>query len=180
LTQFSQPVRYWNWFLRGETPGWKKLFDRWALVHFAVGVVVANVVEMPIHEAAKTVLLPLAGILVGMSFAWVGSALAIVQSSEVERLASRSKAGFEGYVHPFQSAILVLLVCLVSWGLAGLGVLDRPCSWHCPSWGYTGAESTLYGFVSFAIRECWQVVLGAQDLLLYQRAIRRLPGQRDE
>ena len=140
-------------------------------MHGAVGIVVANAVQLNVTDAARATLLPLAGVFVGMSFAWVGSAQAISQSIEVDKLAKRNPAGFESYVYPFQLAILGMLVALGAWGLGALGLFDQRCLWRCPGWSYTAVESALYGLASLVFRLCWQVVLGSQMLLLYQRAV---------
>jgi hypothetical protein len=154
------------------------LVDWWLPVHLAIGVALAWLVPATIAEAARTVLLPLAGVFVGMSFAWIGSAQAIAQTPEISRLADYNVAGYESYVYPFQIAILGLLLTLALWGIAGLGVFDQPCAWDCPGITYQATAATLYSLASFSIRMCWQVVLGAQSLLLYQRAMRRLSDRK--
>jgi hypothetical protein len=172
------PKPFWDWFLKGPTAGWRRFTNLWLLVHIGIGLVIALLVPATLKEAASTVLLPLAGVLVGMSFAWVGNALAIAQSVEIVRLSEHHQDGFEAYVHPFQAAILVLLLCLVGWGLAGLGLFDRPCAWRCSPWLYRGVAAALYGVASLAVRECWHLVNGAQLMLLYQRAVRRADDDR--
>lgn len=176
----DRPKGYWDWFLRGKKPGWRRLINRWLVLHLLAGALLGWIVPLSLTEAAQTVLLPLAGILVGMSFAWVGNALAIVQSSEIDRLSENNPAGFEVYVHPFQTAILVLLSCVVTWGIAGLGVLDQPCAWNCAPGFYYAMSAGLYALSSLALRECWHVVMGAQLLLIYQRAIRKQPTSPNE
>jgi hypothetical protein len=173
----ARPLSFWAWFLRGKAgdPGWHRLVDWWLLGHLLTGIALALLVPMNVEEAARAVLLPLAGIFVGMSFAWVGSAQAIAQSNEIDKLADKHPAGFETYVYPFQTAILGLLVTLGFWGIAGLGVFDRSCPWDCPSAVYLATAALLYALASLTVRLCWQVVLGAQWLLLYQRAVRRIP-----
>ena len=175
----ARPLSFWSWFFRGRAgdPGWHRLVDGWLLGHLLIGVAMALVVPMKVEEAARAVLLPLAGIFVGMSFAWIGSAQAIAQSNEIDRLAEKQPAGFETYVYPFQTAILGLLITLGLWGIAGLGVFDRSCPWDCPSFLYHIVATLLYSFASLTVRLCWQVVLGAQWLLLYQRAVRRIPDK---
>jgi hypothetical protein len=173
--------RFWRWFFRGtrgKPPGWRKFLDRWLGVHAVIGVAAAMLLPVTLSEAAKSVLLPLAGILVGMSFAWVGSAQAIVQTVEIEKLADAQGGGIENYVFTFQSAILAILVTLCLWGLAGLGVFDQPCPWPCPAWLYPAARGLLFFIASLTLRECWQVVMGAQMLLLAQRKIAKLPSSK--
>jgi hypothetical protein len=167
----ERPRHFWSW-LAG--PGWNRYFNYWLLGHLAVGIAMALLVKVALSEAAKAVLLPLAGVLVGMSFAWVGNALAIAQSDEIEEMGAKNPAGYDTYVHAFQAAILVILGALVAWGLAGLGVYDEPCWWGCSDRPYFVAETLLYAIASFAVRECWGIVMGAQLMLLYQRATRHL------
>ena len=114
-----------------------------------------------------------------MSFAWVGNAMAIAQTPEIDKLSEKNPAGFEVYVYTFQTAVLALLVCLVLWGIAGLGVFDTTSSWDSSGRSYYVAAWVLYGTASLAIRECWQVVLGAQLLLLFKRAVRRIDEKKD-
>lgn len=171
------PRKFWPWFLGGSgfRGNWRAFLDRWLIVHAVVGVVAAWLVPVPLAEAAKSVLLPLAGVFVGMSFAWIGNALAILQSDELARLVDVSDGGIEDYVHPYQSAILAILVTLVAWGLAALGVFDRSCSWNCPPQIYFAVSASLFALASITLRECWHVVSAAQMLLLTQRYVKTLP-----
>jgi hypothetical protein len=173
----TTPINYWTWLFRARSggPGWKRVTDWWLAVHFVVGLAISHFVTVPLNEAAKAVLLPMVGVFVGMSFAWVGTALSIVQTPEIDAMAEQHPGGIEAYVYPFQTAILILLISLSAWGIAGLGVFEGTCFFNCPSWGYRAMSVCLYGFASLTLRECWHVVLGSQMLLLYQRAVRRLP-----
>jgi hypothetical protein len=170
--------RFWRWFFRGtrgKRPGWRKFLNSWLWVHASVGTAAAVLLHVSLFEAARSVLIPLVGILVGMTFAWVGNAQAIVQTAEIDRLADAQGGGIENYVFTFQSAILAILVSLCLWALAGLGVFDQPCPWLCPAWLYPTTRGLLFFLASLTLRECWQVVTGAQMLLLAQRNISRLP-----
>jgi hypothetical protein len=165
---------FWGWFFSGRNrSGWRKFLDRWLVVHAGVGVVMAYVVPGDLKTAASTVLLPLVGVLIGLSFAWAGNAQALLQTEEIEQLSDYRSGGFEEYVYTYQSAILVILASVVLWGVAGLGVFDLSCFWRCPAESYFAAKSFLYFFSSVTLRECWHVVLGAQMMLLARRRIRR-------
>lgn len=148
-------------------------------MHAAVGVAAALLVRGSVVQSAQTVLLPLAGVFVGMSFAWVGNIQGILQSDQAERLYSVHPEGAENYVYTFQSAILVILVTLGAWAAAGLGVFDHYCWWRCSAMPYLALKFWLFFLVSLAVRECWHVVLGAQLLLLTQRYIKHLPSRKD-
>jgi hypothetical protein len=171
-----RPINYWTWFFRGRNgdAGWRSVFNWWLLWHVVVGLVISRLVVLPLNEAAKAVLLPMAGVFVGMSFAWVGTALSIIQTEEIDALAKEHPVGIESYVYTFQTAILILLISLTAWGIAGLGAFERPCHLLCPWWGYAAMSVCLYAFASLTLRECWHVVLGSQMLLLYQRAIKKV------
>ena len=108
-----------------------------------------------------------------MSFAWVGTAQAILQGTDADPIIDQHEGGAENYVYTFQLAILVILVAMVAWGVAATGVLERTCFWSCPSWLFPATVATLFALASLTIRECWQVVVGAQLLLLVQRVLRQ-------
>lgn len=148
--------------------------DRWLLLHTAVGVALSLLLPMSLQSAAQAVLLPLAGIFIGLSFAWVGNAQAILQSNELELLYEQHPGGFENYAYSFQSAILAILITLIAWSFAALGILDAQCLWTCPLWSYQAATAFLFFLASLSLRECWHVVMGAQLLLLAQRHVRTL------
>jgi hypothetical protein len=69
-------------------------------------------------------LLPLAGIFIGLTFAWGGNAVTLMQSEEINILADYRQGGLKEYVFKFQAAIFVLLFTMVIWGLAGLDVFE--------------------------------------------------------
>src|SRR5205085_1505555 len=79
---------FWRWFFRdGSTrAGWHRLLNRWCYFHLAVGAVLSWLVPYDLKTAASTVLLPLVGVLVGLSFAWAGNAQSLLQSEEIETL----------------------------------------------------------------------------------------------
>lgn len=166
---------FWDWFLGRNVnrAGWRKFLNRWLLLHVALGVALSVLVPLSLMNAATAVLLPLAGVFVGMSFAWAGNAQALLQASEMEVIASHHDGGLAEYVHTYQLAVLAILATLTLWGLAGLGVFDRPCVVDCPRWGYQAAEIMLFAFASITLRECWHVVLAAHWMLLAQRVVRQ-------
>ncbi|MEO8138936.1 MAG: hypothetical protein ABI742_04775, partial [Gemmatimonadota bacterium] len=176
--ELDAPLSYWTWFTKGgygAKAGWRRFNDRWLLGHLVLGAACAMWLPISLSEAARNVLLPLAGIFVGMSFAWVGNAQAILQSTEIDELLKASKYPYEEYVYGFQSAILAILVTLSVWAIAALGYIDLPCAWKCPGWLYKVAGTFLFALASLTLRECWHVVMGAQLLLISHRTIRKLP-----
>ena len=141
--------------------------------HLGAALLLASVLPIPLQSTANTLLFPLAGVLVGLSFSWGGNAVALLQTSEVEVLAENSEGGLQEYVYTFQSAVLCFLVTIVLWGLAGLGIFDLvwPVRNNCHL--YYLVSVVLFFFSSLAVREGWHVVLGSQQLLLVRNKLRR-------
>jgi hypothetical protein len=168
-------ISFWRWLVKGSggLPGYRRLINRWLVLHGGVGVLMAWVVRVNLQSAANTVLLPLVGILIGLCFAWAGNAQALLQAEEIEEMTEYHKGGFAEYVFTYQAAILAILVTLVVWALAGFQVFDQ--TWPTEvrvSWYFT-VKSLLFALSSLTLRECWHVVLGAQWMLLVQHRIRR-------
>lgn len=166
-------ISFWKWFIRGSgmKPGWKKCIDIWLLFHLFVGIVLAFAVPVSLSEAANTVLLPLVGILIGLTFSWAGNAQALLESDEIIKLSSFHEGGFADYVYNFQLAILIILSTTTLWGLAGLGIFQN---FKCSNTFYINWLIKLFYFTitSMTIRECWHVVLGAQWMILFKKEIK--------
>jgi hypothetical protein len=168
-------VSFWKWFFKGSggRRGCARLRDWWILLHIGVGAFFVLVVPADLKEAANAVLLPLAGTLIGLCFAWAGNAVALLQTDELEELSQHSPGGFEDYAYVFQLAILVMLVTLVAWGLAGLNVFDKVWPSPCNARQYAAMKGILGGLCSASLRECWNVVGAGQEMLLARSRIRK-------
>ncbi len=168
-------MTFWRWFTKGSggKAGFKRLINLWMLFHVGVGWGLSRLVPLELASAANAVLLPLGGILIGLAFAWAGNAKSLMQSTEIDELAEYHEGGFVDYVYTYQLAILVILMTIVLWALAGLEVYDKV--WPKVSGGnhYFVVQTILYSMSSLTLRECWHVVLGAQFMLLAQRRIKR-------
>ena len=168
-------ITFWRWLISGtgNGAGAKRFIDWWLLLHVAVAGVLAYFLPISLKDAATSLLLPVAGIFIGLSFAWGGNAQALLQSKEIEEVSKFKDGGFEDYVYTFQSAILLILITLCLWAIAGLGFFDL--FWPiCPkSIQYKLIAFLLFFFSSITLRECWHVVLGAQTLLLVRFEVRK-------
>ncbi|MCK5508785.1 MAG: hypothetical protein KAI50_09735 [Desulfobacterales bacterium] len=132
------------------------------------------IVPVRINEAAKSILLPLSGIFIGLTFAWGGNAISLMQSEEIDMLANYRPGGLKEYVFKFQSAILVLLITMIAWGLAGLNVFE-PFRGKFPlDFAYNAIEVLLYFMISLSLRDCWHVVIGAQSMILLRSAVKKV------
>jgi hypothetical protein len=173
---------YWHWLVEGSGagPGIRRFWNPWLLLHAGAAVVLTLLVSVSLHDAANTVLLPLAGIFVGLSFAWAGNAQALLQSVELQDMADHRKGGFAEYVFAFQTAILTIMVSLVLWGVAGLSVFDNLWPKEDRIWPYRAVKFVLFFMSSLTLRECWQVVLASQWMLLAQRKIKRARAEQEQ
>lgn len=166
--------QYWKWFFFGidaSKSGLLSLFDRWIFLHLIIAVALMALIETSIKNAASTVLLPLASIFIGLSFAWAGNAQALMQTDEITELSDYLQGGLPIYAYKFQTAILVILITLSAWGLGGLGVFENTIFLNTKI--QNSIEITLYFLASFTLRECWHVVLGSQVMLIMRYNIKR-------
>src|ERR1041385_6003812 len=73
-------VTYWVWLCRGSGggAGLRPILGRWFPIHIGIGSLLAVLVPKPLDAVASTILLPLAGVLIGLAFAWAGNAQALL------------------------------------------------------------------------------------------------------
>jgi hypothetical protein len=162
-------MEYWNWLIK---KGVRRFLDRWIIVHVVASALLTTLVPVALKDAANTVLLPLAGVFIGLCFAWGGNAQALLQTDELEDLSEHHPGGIEEYAFVYQTAILVVMTTLVLWGFAGLNIFDG--TWpRMPGLAYDFVSGCLFFMSSVALRECWHVVLGAHSMLITRAGIRR-------
>lgn len=138
-----------------------------------VGALLSCLLPMTVQAAGLGLLLPIAGVFIGLTFAWGGNAQALLQSDELSRLSSFRTGGYEEYLYTYQSAVLLILVTLCCWALAGLGIFDKVWPKDSNRWEYKLISGILFFLSSLTVRECWQVVMGSQAMLMVRFKIRR-------
>jgi hypothetical protein len=168
-------LSYWQWLIRGsgDKPGFLRFVDWWFPLHICVGISLSATVPSDLEKAATSILLPLTGVLIGLTFAWSGNAQALLSSPEIDALAEHRVGGLMEYVYSFQSAILLILITVSSWGVAGLGIIDANISRDLNEHSYFWLSTALYTLISLTIRECWHVVLFSQWLVLVRHEINK-------
>ena len=175
LIKNKEFIGFWEWFFKGSggKSGFRRLFNLWIFLHILIGVGLSLIIQVNLTIAANSVLLPLVGILIGLAFAWAGNAQALMQSTEIDKLAEKHEGGFIDYVFAYQLAILIILSTIVLWSIAGVEVYDKvwPTELHCIY--YFCIKTILYSISSLTIRECWHVVLGSQYMLIVQKKIKK-------
>ena len=168
------PPTFWYWLFCGSggKPGFSRIINGWMLVHCGVAFWLALYVPIELREATNSILAPLAGLLIGLAFAWAANAQALLQCEEVEEIVKNTKGGFPDYVYTYQLSVFIVLLTMILWGLASLGVFDK--IWpKIDSHYYIGCKYVLYLMTSLTIRTCWHVVMGAQLMLIVRWTIRQ-------
>jgi hypothetical protein len=164
---------------QGGRPGIACIANKWIMKHLLVGAILLRIVPVTIKEAATTVLFPLSGVFIGISFAWVGNAHNLLQSEEIRRLTGNHKGGQRHYIFVYQTSVLVIISTLIAWGLSGLGAIDHIFPVTRYPYCYVIVTWLLYSMLSLTISECWSIVFSTQLMLLYQTKIRHLQETRD-
>ena len=162
-TPGSIEKNFWAWFGRGSGggPGYLRIVNRKLWIDLVIGTILGFAVTKSLPDTGCTVLFPLAAVLVGMVFAWAGSAQALLQADEIVTIAKFVPGGYPEYVFTFQLSILVILITCVSWGIAALGVLEG----LSPDL-HKVTTCFLYAITSLSIRKLWSMVLFSQAMLL--------------
>lgn len=170
----KQQFSFWRWWFKY---GIVKFLDRWLLLHIAVGYLFAKLVPLTFQHVASVIVIPLVGILIGLSFAWVGNAMAILESPQLAKMTAMHTRGIKEYLYTYQSAILILITCIILWSLIALNLHHIPLTLNLsPQFRFFG-KLALYAFSSLSIRECWQVVLSTQWLLISKYRVDELENQ---
>lgn len=166
-------VTFWKWFFFGSggKAGYKKFLDRWFILHLLIAIVLAIFARDSLSDVASRLLLPLAGVLVGMSFAMTSSFHSILETREINELAEYNPGGYEDYLFTFQLAFLVLFVTLAAWALAGIGIFDTYVADKDFVVTYRSIQGILYFLFSLSLRESWQVIAGTHILILLRKNI---------
>lgn len=159
----TKMVKYWDWFFH---KGYKRFYDKWLFFHFSISLLLTIIVPLSLFDASKGLLLPTIGILTGLSFAWSGNALVLLSTQEIQDLTEYHDGGIVEYAYVLLTSILSLIITLVFWGLAGLNIFDTVYPKSNNILPYQIVKVIMYLILSISIRECWQVVMGTQMLLL--------------
>jgi len=130
------------------------------------------IIDDKLKDCSKSVLLPLASILFGMSFAFGVSAQNLLQTEEIKNIAEYKEGGLTYYIHSYQLSILIILVTLILWGLAGLGFFEVLIT-KMQSGYYGFFKFFLFSMASLSVRECWSIVLGTQYLIIIRNELNK-------
>lgn len=157
---------FWHWFFHGvaKKPGYRRVANAWGVFHLSVGGFAAFAVDVDFQDLAKSALLPLMAILVGLTFSWAGNVNSIMQTKEVQKFLEQ-KGGALEYVFTFQLCILINIAVICAWCVP---LLDLPYLLPPGSRAIVerAMEAVLFAAVSLAVRTGWHAVVGSNMLLL--------------
>lgn len=169
--ELKKEFSFWYWFFKY---GLKKFLNWWLVLHLVIATSLSFFIRIKIDEASILVIVPLAGILIGLSFAWVGNAMALLESEEVKKVIQQHEVGLKDYIFTYQLAILLILTSIISWALVGLKIQAHPYLAYIPTWLKHTFKIYLFFMVSISIRECWQIVMSTQWLLILKAKVKEL------
>lgn len=161
MTDYS----FWKWFWIGENdkPGFRSFVNWQILIYLVAIIAIYPDLPMPMNKIACSMMLPICGIIFGITFAWSGNITALLSTNELDKFSNYVPGGLETYVYYTQSVVLLVLTLGGLWGLVGFELLvDK-------KWYYL-----LLTVTAMTIRECWNLILMAQYLILVRRDVARL------
>ena len=164
----ANKLSFWTWFFIGfgGKAGFRKYISWWILLHITIGVSLALSVNKSLEESANVVLMPLAATLLGLAFAWGGNSHALLQDEIVRDITKNHDNGLEDYCYSYQSSLLMIIICLMFWGICGLGIVDYNWNSKQNPRIYFSLSFIMYCSLSFTVRESWGIVLQAQWLMI--------------
>lgn len=180
LDMETNKISFFTWFLKGfggSKSGLKRIFDGWLIFHILIGISLAFIIDTPIKDVSRVILLPLMGILIGLTFAWAGNAQGFIQTKEIIEVSKNKPGGYIDYIFIYQFSIFSVLLCTGVWAIAAFDIkqidcFDRPV--HPRFLTYlqkTGIKSILYFTLSFTIREAWSTIQGVHYFLIVKNKI---------
>lgn len=163
----SKVVGFWTWLVRADSQGNRgidNLANRWLAFHILVALAAAFLVTTDSATISKAIIIPTAGILIGLAFGWAGRSAGLLHDKEFSAFVLSYGAPPEGYVYSFQLAILTMLGFIALALVLAMGGTDL-------SFGDVDhdamANRFLLGFVgSIAVREGWGTIYFVNKLTI--------------
>ncbi len=170
MSENNKLFTFWHWFFYGTggSPGWTRLLNSYLIVHLIFGVALTYLIELPVSDVAENALLPMLAVFIGLTFSWAGNAHSLMQTPEVQEIASNKPGGIYEYVYTFQLSILIMLVTIGLWTLAMLEPRAFIQDEKVIMLFNLFATIFLYASGSLTLRTCWHAVVGTNMLLLWR------------
>jgi hypothetical protein len=155
-------IDFWDWMWAEKINLLRSIFDKFVFIHVLVGSVFCYRVHDYV-DFSKTILVPFASIIFGISFAWGGNAVALLSDRHVMKVASCHAKGFEYYVYKFLFSMFVLISVLLLWIFVASDIFSANLSIYGRSLFFISLFMS-----SVAVREVWSIVIGVQYFLIWK------------
>lgn len=173
----GEPVKvrtFWQWLFKRDAQGdfgFNNLVDWQNLLGLVVSLATALLANHSAANISSGLALPIAAVLIAVSFAWAGRSTSLLQDKEFSEFIIENGAPPEGYLYSFQLAIGVALISLiVSASIANKIFLGTTGSLYVD-------EAINRFFLVFsswiAARECWGVISFSNKLAIQFYEVRR-------
>lgn len=159
--------KYWFFHGDGYKPGYRRLVDKYLFIDIFIGIALTCYIPTSLREAATTILLPLTGILVGACASWAGPAQEVLTSKDMIPFLEKHQGGIKEYFFILQTVIFIMLISIILWGLAGIGMFEtfRSNENDCVRSIYIIVSFALYAILSLSIRICWETISYAHHIM---------------
>lgn len=176
----NMKIDFGRWFFHGydgSPKGYQRIFSgrkniKWLIIHLATGFLLSELVDSPMKEVARVVLLPLIAVIIGLTFAWAGNAQGFFQSKEIIEISKNKAGGYIDYIFVYQLSIFIVLLCSIMWSLLALdykeinlfGQLFHPK--YLPFQLRQLVKVFIYTITGITLREAWSVIQGVHYFLI--------------
>lgn len=169
---------FWHWFFvgNGYKPGYRRLVDKYTIIDAIVGIILTSTVSVTLKDAAAIILLVLIGIFVCSSI-YCSLVLREFGTKETTLFLEKHRGGVTEHFFILQTVALVMLGCIVLWGLAGLGILANVIATE--SIVYIGVSLVLYAMLSLSVRTCWEATSYAHHILFTKIQMQKIADFRN-
>lgn len=157
-------LSFWRWLFlgSGSSPGISRIVNIWLILHLIIGCTLAYLIDIDVRTLADLILSPLSILFFSAYISW-GSGLQLLQTPELQELVRHRQGGMTEYVFTYQLVILIVLMAIIFWVLVKFRFFSVSIVDDSPLFGL---KVFLLAFTSLTVRECRQITLGTQWLLL--------------
>jgi hypothetical protein len=172
--------KFWIWIIKGfdgSIPGYKYIINKYLVIHLFIGVILSIFIDTPIQQVSEKIIIPLTGILIGLTFSLIGNAQGFLQTEEIIQLSKNVKGGYIVYILNYQLSIFIILITSGIWFLLSI---DIACPFNFIIWPIFFESPIIikifkgiffYSLISISIRESWSVIQSIYYLLIAKNKI---------
>lgn len=165
---------FWEWLFQRDSEGDRGVENLFDLPNF-IGLVLALCFAVLSSKSASLIssglALPIAAVLIAVSFAWAGRSTSILQDKEFSEFIIQHGAPAEGYLYSFQLAFGIALLSLIVSGAIAKEIYIG--SVGNPVFDEVINRFLLILFSWVAARECWGVISFSNKLAIQFYAVRK-------